>query len=1169
MRIVRWLVTMVFLSVLITLPLMAQTPTGVILGSVQDSSGAAVPGATVRAVEISTSVVRTTVSSGLGYFEILFLPPGNYRLEAEKAGFEKFVRTDIKLDVAMKLEIDCTLQTGSVRQTVTVSSQSPLLETTSSSTGQDVVNKQLADLPSSNRNLMQVANALPSVVAVAATAAPADSGSVGFGNWVASGGISNTNEFMLDGATAIMANMNGLSIIPTLDALQEFKIQTSGLPAEFGRTGGAVLNAVYKSGSNTPHGELYDYAKNSILNANTWANNTAGLKTTFSNVQTFGGTLGGPIELPKIYDGRDRTFFFFNFEGYRDVLPAQILTTVPTAMQAEGNFSQTYNSSGAETIIYDPTTAALVAGSTTQYARQPFSGNIIPTNRLNTVAMNLIKYYASPNYTPSNTYTNANNYLVNPAGYDRQNEWALKIDHNLSANTRIFARYAQSLQGGGAANIFGASPACDSCLVHTNPAGDYSPRGGGSNLYVWPKNFVAGYTETLSPTLLLDLRLAVNRQLLTRIPQSTGFNLTSLGLPQSLANYEWWDQFPAMTVQDYVGLGTYSNGDLIRRGDTTIATEDSLTKIFGRHTLKMGADFRQFRYDEVQVTDNSTAFSFDTTWTQQNPFTATANSGYGLASFLLGLPTSGDIIKPNADSLQFYYVAGYIQDDWRVTNRLTVNVGFRYDVETPYTERFNRMSWFDPTATSIATNYVSSALGGLAFPGVNGNGRYRQNLVLWRPGPRLGLAYRTKGSVVLRAAYGILYQPSLDINGYGSSPFGDAPWLATTDYVSTTNAGITPSGSLSNPFPNGFLTAPGNSAGASALLGTSISDQLKNQPITYIQQYNAGLQKQVGSWLLDVGYVGTHGVHVALQAPLDQLPTADYALGNALDTQVANPFLGMVNIGTYADSTLSQGQLLEPYPQFSGITDQEENVGYFEYNSLQIKAERRFKNGVGILSSFVWSKEIGDAASLYYNTGDPVQNEYDLGAERTLNPYNIPRRLTLDWLWELPLGKGYKYLNSLPSSLNRVVTGWQANGILVLQDGFPLVITNSSNVVGFGAGSRPDNDGQSARLPSSERTPNKWFNTSVFSLPPAFTFGTEGPTSSDLRGQGVNSWNMSLGKRTPVRENMNLEFRAEFDDFFNHPLWSSPGTTVNTSTFGVVGSKTGNRVGQLSLKLIF
>jgi hypothetical protein len=234
-----------------------------------------------------------------------------------------------------------------------------------------------------------------------------------------------------------------------------------------------------------------------------------------------------------------------------------------------------------------------------------------------------------------------------------------------------------------------------------------------------------------------------------------------------------------------------------------------------------------------------------------------------------------------------------------------------------------------------------------------------------------------------------------------------------------------------------------------------------------------------------------------------------------------------------------------------------------------VKSERRFKNGVGILASFVWSKEIGDAASLYYNTGDPVQNEYNLRGERTLNPYNIPRRLTLDWLWELPLGKGYRFLNSVPSSVNRVVTGWQMNGILVLQDGFPLVITNSSNVVGFGAGSRPDNAGQSGRLPSSERTPSKWFNTSDFSLPPAFTFGTEGPTSSDLRGQGVNSWNVSLGKRTPIRENIDLVFQAEFDDFFNHPLWASPGTTVNTTTFGVVGSKTGNRTGQLSLKLTF
>jgi hypothetical protein len=1169
MKTLRLLVITGFLLTSMALPLLAQTSTGTILGIVRDSSGAVVPGTTVRAVEISTSVERSTESSGLGYFVILFLPPGTYRIEAEKTGFQKSVQTNVKLEIAMKLEIDVTLQTGSVRQTVTVTGQSPLLETTSSSTGQEISRQEVASLPSSNRNLMQIATALPGVVVFGATAAPATSGSVGFGNWVATGGVSNTNEFMLDGATAIMANMNGISIIPTLDALQEFKIQTNGLPAEYGRTGGAVLNAIYKSGSNAPHGMLYDYAKNRVLNASTWANNKAHLKTTFTNVQTFGGTFGGPVELPKVYDGRDRTFFFFNFEGYRDVLPASILTTVPTAAQLQGNFSQTFNASGSQTVIYDPTTAALVAGSTTQYARQPFTGNIIQTNRINTVAANIIKYYAAPNFAPSNTYTNANNYLVSPSGKDRQNEWTLKIDHNLGTTRRLFARYAQSSQGGGAANVFGATPACNTCLAHTNPAGSYSPRGGGSDLFVWPKNFVAGYTHTLSPSLLLDLRLAVNRQFLARIPQSTGFDLTSLGMPPSLAQYEFWDQFPVINIQNYLGLGTYSNGDLIRRGDATLATEDSLTKIAGRHTLKMGADFRQMRYDEVQVSDESTNFSFDTTWTQQNPYTATTNSGYGLASFLLGIPTGGDIIKPNADSIQLYYIAGYIQDDWRVTNRLTLNLGFRYDVETPYTERYNRMSYFDPTAKSAATNYVSTALGGLAFPGVNGNSRYRQNLAVWRPGPRLGLAYKMPGSMVLRAAYGILYQPSLDINGYGASPFGDAPWLATTSFVSSTNGGLSPSGSLSNPFPSGFLAAPGSSLGASALLGTGISDQLKNLPVTYIQQYNAGFQKQIRSWMVDVGYVGSHGVHVAMQVPMDQLLPSQYALGSALNTQVANPFLGMVSIGSYANATLSRGQLLEPFPQFAGITNQDENIGFFEYNSLQVKAERRFANGFGILASYVWSKEIGNAASLYYNTSDTVQNEYDLRAERTLNPYNIPRRLTVDWLWELPLGKGYRFLNNVPSSVNRVVTGWQVNGIMVLQDGLPLVIANSSNVVGFGAGSRPNNNGQSARLPSSQRTPSRWFNTSVFSLPPAYTFGTQGPTSSDLRGQGQNGWNVSLAKRTPIREGVNLEFRAEFYNFFNHPLWSSPGSTVNTTTFGVVSSKSGNRTGQLALKLIF
>jgi hypothetical protein len=544
------------------------------------------------------------------------------------------------------------------------------------------------------------------------------------------------------------------------------------------------------------------------------------------------------------------------------------------------------------------------------------------------------------------------------------------------------------------------------------------------------------------------------------------------------------------------------------------------------------------------------------------------NAGWGLASFLLGYPASGDLQVPTAPSLQFMYIAGYVQDDWRLTERLTLNVGFRYDLETPYTERYNRISYFDPGATSSATKFVPGAVGGLAFPGVNGASRYRQDVNWLRPGPRIGAAYKATNSLVFRAAYGIIYPPSL-AQGYNAPVFGYQPWLGDTPFVSSADGGLTPSTSLSNPFPNGLNKPPGSAVGSNALLGQSITTQLKSLPAPYTQQYNFGLQQQIRSWLLDVGYVGAHGVHQLVNVPFDQLLPSQYALGTALNQQVANPFLGLVSIGPLANAMLSRGQLLKPYPQFADIQNGDENVGSWLYNSLQVKGERRFADGIGILASFTWSKEVGDTTGSHYYAANSVQDEYNLAAERSLEAFNVPRRLTVAYLWELPFGKGRRFLNSTTGVVDRLATGWQFNGITTLQDGFPTAVTNASNVVGFGAGSRPNNNGTSALLPSSQRTPSSWFNTSVFSLPPQYTFGNVGPTSPDLRGQGVNNWNVSLVKRTPIRERANLEFRAEFYNFFNHPLWGNPGGAVGSPTFGVVSSKTGNRIGQLALKLTY
>lgn len=395
------------------LAVLGQTFTGTILGTATDSSGALLPGVKVSVTEQATGVERTALTNGLGYFEIPLVPPGTYRVEAQFTGFKRVSRANLKLDTSQKMEVPLAMEPGQVTETIEVKGDAPLLQTATSSVSQLIDNKKVVDLPSSNRNLFQIATLTAGVNDFGASAAPATSGSVGFGRWSSNGGQVNTNEFMVDGATALTANMGAASVIPTIDAIEEFKIETNALAAEFGRTGGAVLNAIYKSGTNDLHGTVYDFWKNRALNANSWLNNRSGRARDFLNVHTFGYSVGGPVWIPKVFNGRNKLFFFHNYEGYRDVLPSRQLLSVPTAQERSGDFSQRRTAAGALIQVYDPMTTAAVPGQANRYTRTPFAGNLIPASRIDAVAKNLANYYPAPNATPTDAFSNANNYLVN------------------------------------------------------------------------------------------------------------------------------------------------------------------------------------------------------------------------------------------------------------------------------------------------------------------------------------------------------------------------------------------------------------------------------------------------------------------------------------------------------------------------------------------------------------------------------------------------------------------------------------------------------------------------------------------------------------------------------------------------------------------------------------
>jgi len=1144
-----------------------QTFNGTILGTVQDSSQAVITDTRINVVETNTGLQRATVSNKLGYFELPSLPPGSYRVEADQAGFKKFVRSGLNLQINQKMEIAIVLEVGTTSETVVVTGETPLLETTSSTRSQDFDSKMITEVPTSNRNFFQIAELAAGINNFQAGAAPADSGSAGFGYWSSNGGMPGTNEVMMDGATAVTANMGAASIIPTIDAIQEFKLSTNALAAEFGRSGGAVLNAVYKSGTNQYHGTVYDFARNTVFNASTWLNNKNGFARPFNNTQTFGFTIGGPVRVPKLIDGRNKLFVFSNYEGYRNVLPVNQLLTVPTVGERTGDFSGRYTAAGQLVQVYDPLNTVPVPNQPGQVNRVQFPGNVIPANRINPVAAALMKYYPVPNAIPTSALTNANNYVTAGSGKNSQNMWAIKTDYNVSSTQHLFVRYTQSSQGGGAANLFGNTPNCTTCLKSGNPAGAYSPRGGGSDLFIYPKNIVVGYTNTLTPHTILDFRYAINRQLLSRLPQSGGFDLTSIGMPKSLADAVYYKTFPAISITSYQGLGTSSNGDLLRRADLTHAVQGSITYLHGAHTIKAGGDYRVSRYNDIQASDVTPSLSFGASYTQLNSATASPTSGWALATFLLGLPTGGTYTIPTSIAIQYHYIAGYVQDDWRITKRLTLNAGLRYDLETPFTERYDHVSSFDPNVASDATKVFPAARGGLQFMQVNVKSRYRNGVDKNNFGPRIGLVYAMNDRTVVHAAYGILYQPSLN-TGYGAGNFGGGGFDATTTLITSIDGGQTINGTLSNPFPNGFVQAVGSSQGANALLGQALTTQMRNIVIPYTQQFNFTIQRQIRSWLFDAGYIGSRGIHQWVSVQADQINPIYLSQGSALNVQKPNPFVGVITTGSFAGATLSTGQLLRPYPQFNGVTLNTVSGAQMKYDALQLKAEHRFAQGFSVFSSFTWSKNLGNVGIRYY-LSSPIQNAYDLTQERSLSPIDIPKVLKGGYTWDLPFGKGRTFAHSMPKAVELILGGWQTNGTLTVQSGLPVAFSVPTNSIGFGAGQRPNNNGQSALLPSDQQVPTRMFNTSVFSQPAAFTFGNVGPYSPNVRGQKTNVFNLSLFKSFHITERLKSEFRFESFNAFNHPVWVTPGTQINTATFGVSSQKTGNRNAQVALKLLF
>ncbi len=1116
--------------------LFAQSYTGTIVGSIKDASGAVVPHATVTITNQQTSRQQSVTADLEGRYTSLPLPPGEYRVEAELQGFRP-ARANVTVQVNGTLVIDFTLDVGTLTDAVEVRADATPLETTTGTVGKLVDNKRILELPLNTRNVYSLIFLTPGVA-----------GSIGNNynsmSYTVNGARPTMMDTVIDGVTASFPTVNGftgISVFPSVDAIQEFKVLGANYPAEYGRSLGSVLNVVYKSGSNDFHGSAYEFFRDSAFDANSYFAKLAGQPLGDYRRSQFGGVAGGPIR-------RNRTFFMASYEGLRERRLSQTTTTVPTIAQRQGDFSQTFAQNGQLIRIFDPfTTRANPAGG---FIRDQFTNNVIPIGRMDPVARNVLQYFPLPNQA-GNSITGAQNYFATGTAELNVDNIDTRVDHQISDKSRTFVRYSYRKTFSEPATFFPE---------------DIAIAEGRVNEENHAHNVVIDYNRTMSNTTVLNARLGFARTLYVFDNQGLGFKPSSLGLPVSIDENVDRLMFPRFGVSGMVTLGGNDHRYSAFMSYTAAA---SLTKLRDNHTLKAGFEGRMLRVNVWEARSAGT-FNFRTNETQgPNPNTASSTAGFGFASFLLGTGQPNDVLIQNWKNVaaNSFYWAGYAQDDWRVNSKLTLNLGLRYDLDVPRTERYNRMNYFDPVAPSPLAQQIPglpNLKGGVVFVGVDGHSRYQYNWDTNNIAPRLGMSYQVNQKTVVRAGYGHIFGPSNQGAQGTVGPFGfrtENLWVTTID-------GITPLNTLQNPYPNGFLPSPGSSQGLLTQAGANLQAPLQDTPSPWAIQYNVNVQREL-PWQLfvEVAYVGTRGYDLSSVGEsglsLNQLDPQYMSLGSQLNQQVPNPFYGIVNNGVLTQPTVSRAQLLRPYPQFTDIIPLYASGAKSRYNALQITGRKRLSKGLMFEGSYTFAKakEIGMSH----------QDSYNLETSWALASYDINHRFVMSYLYELPIGRNRQFFSDASPFLNAIIGGWQFNGITTLQTGTPLSITANNTAGIFGARTQPNNNGNDPRLsgPIQDRL-GKAFDTSVYSQPAAFTFGNEPIFSPLLRAHGVQNFDLSFFKNFEVTAGMKAQFRIEALNAFNRVQFSAPNTSVTSSSFGVIsGQANSPRQLQFGLKLLW
>ena len=1128
----------------LALPARSQTQafSASLTGVVHDSSQGVVPGAKVTLSSSEKGIARTFTTDTEGRYSFTLLSPGKYSLLIEAAGFSSYKEEGIDLTAGQAASETITLQLGQVKTELTVTgAQAPLLATDNANVSSDLNQQEIQQLPVNLRNafgLVLLNSSVNNSTQLQLLNGGGQSGTadqdISFLNF--GGGYFGTTAYLLDGHWDTAADWGGVIYVPSMDSVQEANIQTNGFTAQYGWSTGNVYNVVTKSGSSSFHGDAFEFLRNDKLDANFFFNNANGIQKTPFHRNQFGIVGGGPVYIPRLYRQRNKTFFFAAYEGLRQSSPVNYTATVPTLAERNGDFS------AIPQTLYNPFSTQQTANG---FTRTAFAGNQIPASLMSAVAKNLLSYYPKPTNNGL-----ANNFVAAAPAPTQSNEWSIRVDHNFTDNVQSFARFSNKNEFKvGNPAFYGAS----------DPGGPYLRQ---------PNNRLdgaSGFTWVINPTTVLSLNFGLNHWIEGNVVQAFPFDMTKLGLPTFLNTTS--NQFPVTNVSGYAPLGPQNGSGEGGFPRNTYTSSVSLSKVIGAHSLSTGFTNVILQTGGGRIYPTTLNFDYSAT-AGPNPQTASpATAGNAFASMLLGVGTSGSTGVSVLPYNSKHYYGTYVQDDWKVTDKLTLNLGLRYEYQTAPVERFNEQSFFDFNAVNPISSLLGYTVKGtVVFNGVNGVRAGLYNPQKTDFSPRIGLAYKALSKLVVRAGFGTFFVPSY-LGGGSTQGYGQAtPWVAVQ------SNGFTPQNTLDDAFPTGLLPQTGSGLGGLTNVGFSTSGTESHRPDPYMIQWMAGVQYQLtNNDLIDVSYVGDRGVHIQQGSEnLNQLPTADLALGNQLLQPVTNPFYGKIGSSgcNLSSPTIAYGQLLRPYPEFCDVSISQMNDSWSHYDALQVNYTHRWSAGLQVLASYTFSKFLDNTSGTngWAQTNSvPIRNYYNLAEEKSVDAADIPHSVVISYIYELPVGKGKKVGGNFNAITNAVLGGWQVTGVSSFKSGFPIGVAGGVNNAGsFGGNQRPNVVGD-PKL--SQQTFQEWFNTSAFAQPAPFTFGDAPRYMSTVRAPGLQDFDIGIQKWFYWREILKLQFRGEMFNAFNRANFYAPDSNFSDPSFGRISATLPPRDVQFGLKL--